>query len=57
MIWVVNYFCNKESFVYFMLGFWKMKKCIIGSIFFIGMFFFVMNVMVCIIVIFINNSL
>ena len=37
MIWVVNHFRNKESFVHFMPGFWKMKKRIIGSIFSIGM--------------------
>ena len=53
MIWVVNHFRNKESFVHFMPGFWKMKKRIIGSIFSIGMSPFAMNVTACII----NNSL
>ena len=53
MIWVVNHFRNKESFVHF----WKMKKRIIGSIFSIGMSPFAMNVTACIIVILINNSL
>ena len=57
MIWVVNHFRNKESFVHFMPGFWKMKKRIIGSIFSIGMSPFAMNVTACIIVILINNSL
>ena len=54
MIWVVNHFRNKESFVHFMP---KMKKRIIGSIFSIGMSPFAMNVTACIIVILINNSL
>ena len=57
MIWVVSHFRNKESFVHFMPGFWKMKKRIIGSIFSIGMSPFAMNVTACIIVILINNSL
>ena len=57
MIWVVNHFRNKESFVHFMPGFWKMKRRIIGSIFSIGMSPFAMNVTACIIVILINNSL
>ena len=57
MVWVVNHFRNKESFVHFMPGFWKMKKRIIGSIFSIGMSPFAMNVTACIIVILINKGL
>lgn len=57
MVWVVSHFRNKESFVHFVPGFWKMKKRIIISIFSIGMSPFAMNVTACAIVIFINNSL
>lgn len=57
MVWVVSHFCNKNSFVHFMPGFWKMKKRIIGSIFSIGMSPFTMNVTACVIVILVNNSL
>lgn len=57
MVWVVAHFCDKNSFVHFMPGFWKMKKRIIGSIFSIGMSPFTMNVTACVIVILVNNSL
>lgn len=57
MVWVVAHFCNKNSFVHFVPGFWKMKKRIIGSIFSIGMSPFAMNVTACVIVILVNNSL
>ena len=57
MVWVVSHFRNKESFVHFVPGFWKMKKRIIASIFSIGMSPFAMNVTACAIVILINNSL
>lgn len=57
MIWVVNHFRNKESFVHFLPGFWKMKMRIVKSILSIGMSPFLMNVCACAIVILINNSL
>lgn len=57
MVWVVQHFRNKESFVHFRYGFWRMKKRIVGSIFSIGMSPFAMNVTACAIVIIINNSL
>ena len=57
MVWVVQHFRNKESFVHFRPGFWKMKRRIVASIFSIGMSPFAMNVTACVIVILINNSL
>lgn len=57
MVWVINHFRNKDSFVHFAPGFWRMKKRIIISIFSIGMSPFLMNVCACAIVILINNSL
>ena len=57
MVWVVQHFRNKDSFVHFTHGFWRLKKRIIGSIFSIGMSPFAMNVTACVIVIIINNSL
>lgn len=57
MIWVVNHFLQKESFVHLTTDFWRMKIRIVGSIFSIGMAPFLMNVCTCLIVIIINNSL
>lgn len=57
MIWVVNHFINKNTYVRFGKGFWRIKKRIVSSIFSIGMSPFLMNICSCIIVIIINNSL
>ena len=57
MVWVVQHFRSKNSFVHFHHGFWRLKKRIVGSIFSIGMSPFAMNVTACVIVIIINNGL
>lgn len=57
MVWVVQHFRQKDSFVRFRPGFWRMERRIVGSIFSIGMSPFLMNVTACAVVILINNSL
>ncbi|MEG2332818.1 MAG: MATE family efflux transporter [Bacteroides sp.] len=57
MIWVLQHFTKKESFVHFRRGYWKLSRRITGSIFAIGMAPFLMNACSCIVVILINNSL
>jgi putative efflux protein, MATE family len=57
MVWVLHHFINKESYVHFEKGFYKIRKRIVMNIFSIGMAPFLMNVCACIIVIIINNSL
>ena len=37
MVWVVQHFRSKNSFVHFHHGFWRLKKSIVGRIFSIGM--------------------
>ncbi|KAA6343483.1 Multidrug export protein MepA [termite gut metagenome] len=57
MIWVLNHFMRKSSYVHLTWNFWKMKRTIIGSIFSIGMSPFLMNVCACAMIIVINNGL
>jgi putative MATE family efflux protein len=57
MVWVLNHFIRKSSYVHFTRNFWKMKPVIVGNIFSIGMSPFLMNVCSCAIIIVINNSL
>jgi putative MATE family efflux protein len=57
MIWVLNHFMRKSSYVHLPRNFWKMKRAIIGNIFSIGMSPFLMNVCSCAIIIVINNGL
>lgn len=57
MIWILCHFFDKESYVRFQKGIFKLKKRIVLSIFGIGMSPFLMNVCACMVVIIINNSL
>ncbi|KAA6345085.1 Multidrug export protein MepA [termite gut metagenome] len=57
LVWVLNHFIRKSSYVHFTRNFWKMKPVIIGNIFSIGMSPFLMNVCSCAIIIVVNNSL
>ncbi|KAA6321241.1 Multidrug export protein MepA [termite gut metagenome] len=57
LVWVLNHFIRKSSYVHLTRNFWKMKPAIIGNIFSIGMSPFLMNVCSCAIIIVINNSL
>ncbi|MCP9611995.1 MATE family efflux transporter [Coprobacter tertius] len=57
MIWILNHFYNKKSFIHFEKGDYKLKKRIILSIYAIGMSPFLMNACACIVVIIINTSL
>lgn len=57
MVWVVQHFIDKKTYVRFNKGFWKIKKRMVGNIFAIGMSPFLMHVCACAIVIIINNSL
>lgn len=57
MVWVVQHFRSKDSFVHFNHDFWRLKRRIVASIFSIGMSPFAMNVTACVIVIIINNGL
>ena len=57
MIWILHHFLNKESYIHFEKGLYKLKKRIVLSIFGIGMSPFLMNVCASMVVIIINNSL
>lgn len=56
LIWIMIHFLNKNSFIHFKSGIFKLKRRIIMSIFSIGMSPFLMNVCACTIVIILNNS-
>ncbi|MDR2859465.1 MAG: MATE family efflux transporter [Mediterranea sp.] len=57
MVWVLNHFMQKSSYVHFSRSFWKIKPVIVGNIFSIGMSPFLMNVCSCVIIVVINNNL
>lgn len=57
LVWVIQHFLDKKSYVRFNKDFWRIKMRIVLSIFSIGMAPFLMNVCACIIVIIINNAL
>lgn len=56
MVWILYHFLNKNSFIHFQRGGYKLKKHVVGSIFSIGMSPFLMNVCACTVVIIVNNS-
>lgn len=55
--WVMFHFINKESFIHFQTGFFKLKKRIVGDILSIGMAPFLMNVTASLVAVVINTSL
>jgi len=57
LVWIINHFTNVSSYIHFQKGWYRLKKCIVISIFSIGMSPFMMNVCSCMVVIIINNSL
>lgn len=57
MLWILKHFYDKESYIHFQKGLYKLKKRIVLSIFGIGMSPFLMNVCASMVVIIINNSL
>lgn len=57
MIWVLSHFFNKNSYVHFTRGCFRLRGRIVRSIFSIGMSPFLMNVCACVVVIIINISL
>lgn len=57
MVWILRHFFNKESYIHFEKGLYRLKKRIVMSIFGIGMSPFLMNVCASMVVIIINNSL
>ena len=57
MVWILYHFMNKESYIHFEKGLYRLKRRIVTSIFGIGMSPFLMNVCASAVVIIINNSL
>jgi putative MATE family efflux protein len=57
MLWQVSYFRNKENYIHFQKGNFRLKRKIVKDSMSIGMAPFLMNVAGCIIVIIINQSL
>ena len=57
MVWILYHFMNKESYIHFEKGLYRLKRRIVMSIFGIGMSPFLMNVCASAVVIIINNSL
>lgn len=57
MIWVLGHFMQKESYVRFKKGIFRLKRRIVENIFGIGMSPFLMNVCASAVVIIFNNSL
>jgi putative MATE family efflux protein len=57
MLWQVSYFRNKESYIHFQKGIFKLKRKIVTDSMSIGMAPFLMNVAGSVIVIIINQSL
>lgn len=56
LIWILNHFMRKSSFVHFQRGFYKLNWRIIRSIFAIGMAPFLLNVCASAVVIILNHS-
>jgi putative MATE family efflux protein len=57
MLWQVSYFRNKENYIHFQKGTFRLKRKIVIDSMSIGMAPFLMNVAGCVIVIIINQSL
>lgn len=56
VVWVLNHFSRKTSYIHFQSGFFQLKGSIIGSIFSIGMAPFLLNVCGSAVVIILNHS-
>lgn len=56
LVWILNHFLHKSSYIHFRRGFYKLKGHIIFNIFSIGMAPFLLNVCASIIVIILNHS-
>lgn len=57
LIWVLSHFLNKNNYISFTRGYFKLRRRIVASILGIGMSPFLMNACSCIVVIIINTSL
>lgn len=57
LIWQINLFSNKDSFIHFQKGIFKLKRKIVIDLLSIGIAPFLMNTAACIIVILINQGL
>ncbi|MDP4277638.1 MAG: MATE family efflux transporter [Bacteroidota bacterium] len=56
-IWVMNHFLNKNTFLHFQRGYFRLKKRIIEDILSIGLSPFIINICACLVTIVINKSL
>lgn len=56
LVWILNHFFNKSSYIHFQKGYYRFSRRIIRSIFAIGMAPFLLNVCASVVVIILNHS-
>lgn len=57
LVFTINHFIQKTSFIHFKRGIWGFKRNIVGGILSIGMSPFVFNLCACLVVVIINRSM
>ena len=57
LLWTIEHFTPKHSFIHFQTGIFRLQKRIVTGIFSIGMAPFILNACACVVVILINRSL